>query len=365
MGKSGPAGDMEAIGKLAGGIAHDFNQKLSAIIGFSELALRKISSSHPAYSYVEEIHSAGKNASAVLDQLLAFSGKGETHPVSLDLTVLVHGLEKELKALVGKEIEWETRLAKDLGKSRLDSGQVGRVILNLVSNARDATGKGGKIVVETSNVSGSHVRLSIRDSGTGMDADTLSRMYDPFFTTKEKGKGTGLGLSTVHGIVRQNGGQITVESAPGEGTLFSIDFPRVAETRREIPPLAEGPETVLLVEDEDEVRRMAREALLLSGYSVLEASHGDQALEISDGYDKPIDVMVTDIVMPGMSGRKLARKMTEKRPAMKVLYVSGYVDRGMPSPAVLESGSGFLRKPLTPELLTLKIREILGPVKSL
>ncbi|MDP6957668.1 MAG: PAS domain S-box protein [Planctomycetota bacterium] len=370
---------MDAVGKLAGGIAHDFNQKLSAIIGFSELVLRKLPSTDPVFTYVEEIRNAGKKASSVIDQLLAFSRKQEVHPITLDLNSIVSNLDATFGRLIGADIERKAHLSEPLGKIRIDPGQLEQVILNLVVNARDAMPKGGVLTIETSNIElddfyaqthlgivpGPHICLSVKDTGVGMAPETLKQVYEPFFTTKEKGKGTGLGLATVFGIIQQNGGHISVESAPSEGANFSVFFPEVegvpekAVTKSGLHPLPKGTETILLVEDEDEVRRMARESLSLAGYKVLEASRAEQALLVSDEYKDSIDLMVTDIVMPKISGHQLAQEMEAKRPEMKVLYVSGYVDKGDSSSDRLPPGTSFLRKPLTPENLTQKIRDVL------
>ena len=369
---------MDAVGKLAGGIAHDFNQKLSAIIGFSELVLRKLPSSDPVFTYVEEIRNAGKKASSVIDQLLAFSRKQEVHPIILDLNAIVSNLDATFGRLIGADIERKTILSGEVGKISIDPGQLEQVILNLVVNARDAMAQGGVLTIETANIDlddfyaqnhlgvvpGPHIRLSVKDTGMGMDPDTLKQVYEPFFTTKEKGKGTGLGLATVFGIVQQNGGHISVESTPSKGTTFSVFFkegkgvPKKSVEAPALEPLPRGTETILLVEDEGEVRRMAREALRLAGYKVLEASRAEQALLVSEEYKDSIDLMVTDIVMPKISGHQLALEMETKRPGMKVLYVSGYVDKGVSSPDRLPPGVSFLRKPLTPENLTKKIRDV-------
>jgi len=369
---------MEAVGKLAGGVAHDFNNLLTAIIGHSEMCLRRLTREDGLYSHVEQIQKAGDRAAGLTRQLLAFSRKQILQPKVIDLNSIVGDLSLMLQRLIGEDIDLMMRLAPNVGKVKADPNQVEQVLMNLAVNARDAMPNGGKLTIETSNVylsdefasdhvtvaSGHYVMLAVSDSGVGMDAATKARIFEPFFTTKEVGKGTGLGLSTVYGIVKQSGGSIWVYSELGSGTTFKIYLPLVAdqveqvETRRQAILKGEG--TILLVEDEDVVREMVAETLKDCGYMVLIAGDGPAALDLSDEFSGEIKLMLTDVVMPQMSGRQLTEKLSPKRPSMKVLYMSGYTDDAIVHHGVLEEGTAFIGKPFSPDALVLKIGELLG-----
>jgi signal transduction histidine kinase len=371
---------MEAVGKLAGGVAHDFNNLLTAITGHSELAMRRLKQDDPLYDKLEKIKKAGDRAAALTHQLLAFSRKQILQPKVLDLNQVVFEMNKMLQPLIGEDINLLTKLRPNLGMIKADPGQLEQVLMNLSVNARDAMPKGGKLTIETANVyldeeyasrhlsitSGWYVMLAVSDTGTGMDAETQERIFDPFFTTKEVGKGTGLGLSTVYGIVKQSGGNIWVYSELGQGTTFKVYLPCV-DRRAEEPEtaidgnnLSVGDETVLLVEDEEMVREMAKEILEESGYQVLEAKHGHEALLIAEQYRGHIHLMLSDVVMPQMSGRELAERFAPLRKEMKVLYMSGYTDDAIVHHGVLDEGTAFIEKPFTPNALARKVRETLN-----
>ncbi|HEY5443766.1 MAG TPA: ATP-binding protein, partial [Pyrinomonadaceae bacterium] len=372
---------MEAVGKLAGGVAHDFNNLLTAIIGHSEMCLRRLTREDGLYSHVEQIQKAGDRAAGLTRQLLAFSRKQILQPKVIDLNSIVGDLSLMLQRLIGEDIDLMMRLAPNVGKVKADPNQVEQVLMNLAVNARDAMPNGGKLTIETSNVylsdefagdhvtvaSGHYVMLAVSDSGVGMDAATKARIFEPFFTTKEVGKGTGLGLSTVYGIVKQSGGSIWVYSELGSGTTFKIYLPLVAdqveqvETRRQ--SILKGEGTILLVEDEDVVREMVAETLKDCGYMVLIAGDGPAALDLSAGFSGEIKLMLTDVVMPQMSGRQLTEKLSPKRPSMKVLYMSGYTDDAIVRHGVLEEGTAFIGKPFSPDALVLKIGELLGAIQ--
>jgi two-component system, cell cycle sensor histidine kinase and response regulator CckA len=370
---------MEAIGRLAGGIAHDFNNLLTAINGYSELSIRQLQVGDPLRSNIEEIKKAGDRAAALTRQLLAFSRKQVLQPKVLDLNAVVFEIEQMLKRLMGEDIELQTVLQSDLGSIKGDPGQIEQVIMNLVVNARDAMPKGGKLIIETKNVlldeaymnqhlavsPGSYVMLAVSDSGMGMERKTQSRIFEPFFTTKEAGKGTGLGLSTVYGIVKQSGGNIWVYSEVGQGSTFKIYLPRVDEEAQEYKPSQKGlgtlsgTETILLAEDEEIVRNLMREVLKRNGYEVLEATNGGAALLLCERHQGAIHLMITDVVMPEMSGRELADRLRLLRPEMKVLFMSGYMDDTIVHHNILDSDIPFLQKPFTPHTLALKVREVL------
>jgi PAS domain S-box-containing protein len=370
---------MEAIGSLAGGVAHDFNNMMSAVVGFSELVLARLEDDHPVRRQVEEIHRAGERASEMTGQLLAFSRKQILQPRVLDVNAALAQAEKLLRRLIGEDIDLVSVLDPELEAVEADPGQLEQVLLNLAVNARDAMPAGGKLTIETANVElsegyaashvevapGSYVLVAVSDTGIGMDAKTQARIFEPFFTTKEHGKGTGLGLATVFGIVKQSGGHLSVYSEPGRGTTFKIYLPRAqAPASASQPSVGEeaaprGQETVLLVEDEELVRNLEREALEGQGYTVLEARDGSHALELAGNHDGPIDLLLTDVVMPGLSGRELAERLAPLRPRMKVLYASGYTDEAIVRHGVLVPGIAFLPKPVTPSSLACKVREVL------
>jgi two-component system cell cycle sensor histidine kinase/response regulator CckA len=370
---------MEAVGRLAGGIAHDFNNLLTTIIGNADLSLMTLEDKDTLRENLEEIRKAGQRAASLTRQLLAFSRRQLLQPKVLDLNEVVADMEKMLRRLIGEDIDLETVLRPDLGRVKVDPGQIEQVIMNLAVNARDAMPQGGKLTIETANVDldegyahkrpvtkpGPYVMLAISDTGVGMDKEVQSRLFEPFFTTKEKGKGTGLGLATVYGIVKQSGGYIWVYSEPGQGSTFKIYLPRVeeeAEAVREVQaPSARlsGSETVLVVEDDDMVLGLTRNILRRYGYTVLEARNGEEAMRVASEHQGPIQLMLTDVVMPEMSGRQLAYKLHVERPEMKVLYVSGYTDNAIVHHGILDEGIPFLQKPFSPEVLARKVREVL------
>ena len=334
---------------------------------------------------IEQIKKAGDRAHSLTRQLLAFSRRQMLQPKVLDLNAVVSNLEPMLHRLIGENIELAIVLKPGLGQVKADPGQLEQVIMNLTINARDAMAQGGKLLLETDNATlddvyarqhlpmqpGSYVRLAVSDTGCGMDEATQSRIFEPFFTTKEQGKGTGLGLSTVYGIVKQSGGYIWVYSEPGQGTTFKIYLPRVAAPADSVLPvthwskLPQGTETLLLVEDEPEVRWLVRDMLQHLGYTILEARHGIEAQVLSIQHPGPIHLLVTDVVMPQMSGREIAEQLRSEHPETKVLYMSGYTDDAVVRHGVLAAEVAFLQKPFTPEGLALKVREVLdGPSKG-
>jgi two-component system, cell cycle sensor histidine kinase and response regulator CckA len=370
---------MEAVGRLSGGVAHDFNNLLGVIIGYAEYLQENLDPKNALRGSVDEILKAGKRAASLTRQLLAFSRQQVLDPKVLDFNGVVSDMEKMLRRLIGEDIELSTVLSPELGRLKADQGQLEQVVMNLVVNARDAMPQGGKLLIDTQNMvmdeafvrrypypvqPGPYVCLTVTDSGIGMDAETKARAFEPFFTTKEKGKGTGLGLSTVYGVVKQSGGYIDIYSALGAGTTFKIYLPRVDEaikTETAALPATSftGNETILLAEDEPSLRTLTRNTLELCGYKVLEAKDGVEALEVSDLHKGPIDLLLTDIVMPGMGGRALAQALTRRRPEIRLAYMSGYTGQAVGSQGPVEPGSVFLLKPFTRELLTRKIREAL------
>ncbi len=370
---------MEAVGQLAGGIAHDFNNLLTAITGYSELLLGELPPEDLRRSHAEEIRKAGERAASLTQQLLAFSRRQVLEPKVLDVNVVVSDIERMLRRLIGEHIELNTRKAPDLWKVKADPGQIEQAILNMVLNARDAMPSGGTLAIETSNAEldedfvrshvptqpGSYVRVSVSDTGIGISEDVKARLFEPFFTTKERGKGTGLGLSTTYGIVKQSGGYLWCDSEVGHGTTFQLFLPRVDEPVSEVverkasPPIHPGDETVLLVEDEPEVRSLVQRILKTQGYTVVTAANPDEALAVAREFKGPIQLMVTDVVMPGMSGLQLAERLSPTRPDMKVLFVSGYTNDAIGHQGILDPGTAFLQKPFTPNALARKVREVL------
>jgi PAS domain S-box-containing protein len=370
---------MEAVGKLAGGVAHDFNNLLTAINGHSEMCLRRLTPEDPLYRHVEGIKRTGDRASMLTRQLLAFSRKQILQPQVIDLNHIVVELSKMLQRLIGEDIDLLMGLEADLGKVKADPNQLEQVLMNLCVNARDAMPKGGKLTIETSNAQlseefagqhlsvppGDYVMLAVSDTGCGMDALTQARIFEPFFTTKEVGKGTGLGLATVYGIVKQSGGSVWVYSEVDQGTTFKIYFPSIEgnaeriKADTEISELSAGVETVLLVEDEEVVREMAMEILQECGYQVLQAKDGQEALLLARQHAGEIHLMLTDVVMPRMSGRELTKHLTPLRPDMRVLYMSGYTDDAIVHHGVLDEGTAFIGKPFSMQALARKVRETL------
>ncbi len=369
---------MEAVGRLAGGVAHDFNNLLMVVSGYTEVLLDELGQDDPKLPKVQAIQQAADRATTLTRQLLAFSRKQLLELKVVDVNAIVADMERLLRPLIGENIDLTTRLAPNVGHTRADAGQLEQVIMNLVVNAKDAMPNGGRIVIQTCEAEldashrehsfiepGPYILLSVSDNGAGMDKETQSRIFEPFFTTKEKGKGTGLGLSTVYGIVKQSGGYIFAESTPGSGTAFQIYLPRVSDPteptgqEKHLQGPTGGSETVLLVEDEDSVRELVRETLKSRGYTVVEASDGVAGLNVAEAYQGTIHILITDVVMPGMSGRELAKRILAARPEIKVLYLSGYTEDAIIHEGALEAGTAFLQKPFTLHALARKVREVL------
>ncbi|HEY6215964.1 MAG TPA: ATP-binding protein [Pyrinomonadaceae bacterium] len=370
---------LEAVGRLAGGISHDFNNLLTVILGYTDISKRTLKEGDPLLRNLEEIGKASERAASLTRQLLAFSRKQVMQPKVFDLNTVVSDLKKMLRRMIGEDIELRVISEADLGNIKADPVQLEQVIMNLVVNARDAMPRGGKLSIETSNVyldesyarehvsvdPGEYVMLAISDTGCGMNEETRQRIFEPFFTTKESGKGTGLGLSMVYGIVKQSGGNIWVYSEEGRGTTFKIYFPRVtaeAEEYRRVGntfEMPKGSETILLVEDAALVRTLARQVLETAGYKVLEAASAEAALTICEPNGTRIDLLLTDVVMPGMSGNDMSKILLARQPDMPVLYMSGYTDEAIVQHGVLEAGINFLQKPFSPGALALKVREVL------
>ncbi len=369
---------MEAVGRLAGGIAHDFNNLLTVITSYSDLLLEDLAPTDPKRQDLEQVRHAADGAAALTRQLLAFSRQQVLAPRVVNLSAVVQGVEKMLRRVIGEDVDLVTALDSNVGAVKADVGQLEQVLMNLAVNARDAMPTGGQLTLETANVEHDpdyareqearpqrrFVMLAVTDTGIGMDEATKARIFEPFFTTKEPGKGTGLGLATVYGIVRQSGGFIWVYSEVGRGTTFKIYLPEVDSS---VPSagdaaateLPRGTETVLLVEDAVAVRAVARQVLERQGYAVLEAPNGNAALAIAGAHDGPIHLLLTDVVMPGLSGRQLADQLTRLRPNTHVLYASGYTDDAVVRHGVLEAGIAYLQKPFTAASLARKVREAL------
>ena len=378
---------MEAIGRLAGGVAHDFNNLTTAILGYSELMLRRLGADDPLRRHVAEVTRAAERAAALTRQLLAFSRKQLLQPRVLDVAEVLEHSRGLLERLIGEDIELVTRGEPGVGRVRADPVQLDQVILNLAVNARDAMPRGGQLVLEAGNADldedyahehvtvrpGRYVMLAVSDTGHGMDKETQQRIFEPFFTTKDKGKGTGLGLSTVYGIVQQSGGYVWVYSEVGRGTTFKVYLPRV-EDEADQPVAAAEPaatravasETLLLVEDEASVRELLRELLEEAGYTVLEASRPAEALQIVQSRTEPIQLLITDVVMPEMTGPALARRLAEMRPGLRMLFLSGYTEGVVADKGLLGDGAHFLQKPFTSDALEAKVREVLeGPASAM
>ncbi len=372
---------VEAIGNLAGGVAHDFSNLLMTIKGCAEILLSNLDPEDKRREEVIEIQKAAERATSLTRQLLAFARKQVLQPQVVNLNDIVANMTKILQRLIGEDIQLTTVLEPKLWPVKVDPGQMEQVIMNLALNARDAMPRGGKLMIETTNVNlneefarqhvsmkpGAYVMMTVRDTGCGMDKETLNRIFEPFFTTKEKGKGTGLGLSTVYGIIKQSGGNIWASSELGQGSTFTIYLPKdtSAAPKRYRPKPAQPPlpirgtETILLVEDEVAVRTMLRQTLESNGYKVLEAPDGQEALNICHNYQGPIHLLLTDVIMPGMNGRELSQLLSRRFPKMKVLFMSGYPDNSIVPQGALEPHTMFLQKPFTLSTLEIKVREIL------
>lgn len=375
---------MEAIGQLAGGIAHDFNNLLTVIIGHSKLVLDRIPDRPDVAADIEEIKKAGERASQLTRQLLMVSRKQQWVPQVLDLNQVVGSFEKMLRRIISEDIRFEIVAAPSLGRTKADPGQIEQLLMNLVVNACDAMPQGGTLTTATANVvldseftrhhvtaaPGRYVSLTVQDTGCGMTPDVLARVFEPFFTTKGPTKGTGLGLSTVYGLVKQSGGYITVESTPGVGTTVTTYFPAVddlvesAAGRPRFVQTLDGTETILLVEDNADVRNLMRKVLERYGYNVLHARDAGEAIAIEDGYRGAIHLLVSDMIMPGLSGPDLAQRIVRRRPAIKVLFVSGYASREVIDHGVSSQNASFLQKPFNPETLAQKVRQCLTPVPT-
>jgi len=376
---------MEAVGRLAGGVAHDFNNLLTVIGGRGELLRARLAADSPLGRHVDLILETAERAAALTRQLLAFSRKQVLQPKVLDLRLVVAGMEPILRQLIGEAIELITVAGEDLGVVRADPGQVEQVILNLSVNARDAMPHGGRLVLETANVvldevfvrqrpgarAGRYVGLAVSDTGTGISPEVEAHLFEPFYTTKGVGQGTGLGLATVYGIVKQSGGYIAVSSEPGRGARFDIYLPRVEGATptdggsRDPGPPERGHETILLVEDQDEVRDLARDILQSAGYTVLEAGQGADALRAWEEHGGRVHLLLTDVIMPQMGGRELAGRLTAARPGLRVLYMSGYTDEALGEPCVLDARHAFLHKPFTSTTLLTKVRDVLDRGQAL
>ncbi|HWY03882.1 MAG TPA: PAS domain S-box protein [Candidatus Acidoferrum sp.] len=370
---------MEAVGRLAGGVAHDFNNLLMVISGYAEVMLAELEPENVLREKALAIQQASDRATTLTRQLLAFSRKQLLELKVVDVNAIVADMERLLRPLIGENVEFITSLTPEAAHTRADAGQLEQVLMNLVVNAKDAMSTGGTLTIQTEQIvvdenhhrgptfirPGHYVMLSVSDTGMGMDKETQSRIFEPFFTTKEKGKGTGLGLSTVYGIVKQSGGYVMVQSEEGRGATFQIYLPRdagVAEKHSLPVPHAAlgGSETVLLVEDEESVRQLVRETLAAKGYAVMEAENGEDGVALAARHKGKIDLVITDVVMPGMGGRELVKQLAETRRETKVLYLSGYTEDAIVSEGTIESGAAFLQKPFTLQNLSRKVREVLG-----
>ena len=369
---------IEAIGRLAGGIAHDFNNFLAVIMLHVDMLQLQLPPDSPLLYRVNEIKSVTNSAAGMVRQLLAFSRKQTLQPHPVVLNQIVKEFSKILRSLVGENIEMQLELNPDLGVAFVDQNQVMQVLMNLAVNAKDALPSGGVIKIETCNITlketderhksqpaGSYIQLEFTDNGIGMDEETRLRIFEPFFTTKEAGKGTGLGLATVYGIVKQSDGFIWVKSEIGKGTNFKIQFPRIDQTPtiikpENVIPIPRGNETILLVEDEEPVRRAAVEVLNVLGYQVFEAGNGIQAIQLAEIYKQPIHLLLTDVVMPKMNGKELSEKIKALHPETAILFMSGYTDDIIAHHGILDEKISFIGKPFSPSTLAIKVREVLG-----
>jgi signal transduction histidine kinase/CheY-like chemotaxis protein len=370
---------MEAVGRLAGGVAHDFNNLLTVILGYNEMLRDRVRMDGPALEYSEEVLHAAERASALTNQLLAFSRRQVAVPRVVDMNEIVLGIDKMLRLIIGEDVVLEVSLSPELPSVRVDASHIDQVIMNLAVNSRDAMPDGGKLTIETAGIeltkdyvgrhigveAGQYVMLSVSDTGTGMDETTRARLFEPFFTTKEKGKGTGLGLSIVYGIVKQNGGDILVYSEPGRGTAFKIYLPAVNAAAEalvrpgESTPEGLATETILLVEDDPQVRSLASTMLARMGYRVLEAESAGEALDIAGAHQGTLHLLLTDLVMPRMSGKELARALQSTHSGLRVLYMSGYTDSGVVDQGLLTADTPFIQKPFTRTTLSRAVRDVL------
>jgi two-component system cell cycle sensor histidine kinase/response regulator CckA len=372
---------MEAVGRLAGGIAHDFNNLLQIILSYAEMAMERPGLEPEELQDLDEIKKAARRAANLTRQLLAFSRRQVLDPIALDINTVLKDLGKMLQRLIGEDIEIRFVLAPEPARVKADPGQIENVVMNLAVNARDAMPQGGMLTIETAATEvdqtharqhpfvspGPYVMVTVADTGTGMNADVRSHIFEPFFTTKDPGKGTGLGLATVYGIVKQSGGHISVYSEPGKGSSFKILLPRAdksavgAKPARGAEESLRGSETILLVEDEPSLRKLVRQILRGRGYTVIEAPGGAKALDAAQKHEGPIQLLLTDVVMPGMSGRELAERLAPLRPEMKILYMSGYTDDAIVNHGVPGSGAALIQKPFSQAALARKVHALLHP----
>jgi two-component system cell cycle sensor histidine kinase/response regulator CckA len=370
---------MEAIGRLAGGVAHDFNNILTGILGYAEMLDLVLPEGHAGREYAAEIRNGGERAADLTGQLLAFARKQVIEPRIIRPNVVIQRSEKLLRRVIGEDVRLRFVAGEGVWNIKADPTQLDQVLLNLAVNARDAMPSGGRLTMETANVvledeqhirggepvSGEFVLLAVSDDGEGMDPETVDRIFEPFFSTKGPGKGTGLGLATVYGIIEQNDGVITVYSEPGHGTTFKLYFPAVredADVTQKRPPVSveQGVETILLVEDDPTVRELTRKVLSSQGYTVLEAEHAEEALLLNRRFSGTIDLLVSDVVMPGLNGRELYERLKVLRPKLRALFISGYTENVIAHHGVLEEGTHFLQKPFTLDGLLRRVRELLG-----
>ncbi|HWO17446.1 MAG TPA: ATP-binding protein, partial [Kofleriaceae bacterium] len=370
---------LEAIGRLAGGVAHDFNNLLTVVLSYVHLLLPAFPQGDPRRHYLDEVKRAGERGAALTRQLLAFSRQQVMARKVIDPAQILREMDTLIRKLAGKRVEVDVAIADDVGNIKADASSIEQVIMNLVVNARDAMPEGGRLSIELRNVDldavgaheqlgdlrGSHVMLAVGDTGIGMDRETQQRIFEPFFTTKPRGKGTGLGLPTVFGIVTQAGGAISVESEPGRGSLFRVYLPLTREALEPAVPRSpvrslRGTETILVADDDEQLRQVVRQTLEAQGYTVLVAADGPEAIALCERSAGPIHLLLTDLVMPHMSGRELAGRLASIRPAMKVLYMSGYAEVVTASHDLGATHAALLQKPITPESLLRKLREVLG-----